>query len=300
MNLFVVHLTSGFLITAMLFGGGLLVLLPSLSSGDIVIFQNIKTLKGLIVSYLQGKSWTSLQHSPGKGNDKQAKEVDSPGLTPVHRAYTFRAAPQDLPSQNIGSPHTLVELKGNLKPRLADLAVRRKRGEGCVDELAAEEGLRWVAPLRQWLALAVMWVSAAARRRLTTCLTKRKMTRCISSLPNLVRILRTPITLVLMYCARKEQCGNVGDVLTHQKRFLVPPVPAVEGPIIDFCLRNTLGDAGSLNSGGAGDEGADDAVIVAILVVRENVALLPTRLRQLQLCAVALNTSQRVVLAASS
>lgn len=165
------------------------------------------------------------------------------------------------------------------------LAVRRERGEGCVDELAAEEGLRWVAPLRQWLALAVMWVSAAARRRLTTCL---------------VRILRTPITLVLMYCARKEQCGNVGDVLTHQKRFLVPPVPAVEGPIIDFCLGNTLGDAGSLNSGGAGDEGADDAVIVAILVVRENVALLPTRLRQLQLCAVALNTSQRVVLAASS
>ena len=75
------------------------------------------------------------------------------------------------------------------------------------------------------------------------------------------------------------------------------PVPAVEGSIIDFCLRNTLGDAGSLDSGGAGDEGADDAVIVAILVVRENVALLPTRLRQLQLCAVALNTSQRVVLA---
>ena len=223
MNLFVVHLTSGFLITAMLFGGGLLVLLPSLSSGDIVTFQNIKILKGLIVSYLQGKSWTSLQHSPGKGIDEQAKEVDSPGLTPVHRAYTFRAAPQDLPSQNIGSPHTLVELKGNLKPRSADLAVRRERGEGCVDELAAEEGLRWVAPLRQWLALAVMWVSAAARRRLTTCLTKRKMTRCISSLPNLVRILRTPITLVLMYCARKEQCGNVGDVLTHQKRFLVPP-----------------------------------------------------------------------------
>jgi hypothetical protein len=165
------------------------------------------------------------------------------------------------------------------------LAVRGERGEGGVDELTAKERLCRVAPLRQWLALTVIWVSAAARRRLTTCL---------------VRILRTPITLVLMYCARKEQCRNVGDVLTHQKRFLVPPVPAVEGSIIDFCLWNALGDAGSLNSGGAGDEGADDAVIVAILVVRENVALLPTRLRQLQLCAVALNTSQRVVLAASS
>ena len=80
-----------------------------------------------------------------------------------------------------------------------------------------------VAPLRQWLALAVMWGSAAARWRLTTCLSKRKMSSCISALPNLIRILGTPITLVLMYCARKEQCGNVGDVLTHQKRFLVPP-----------------------------------------------------------------------------
>ena len=57
------------------------------------------------------------------------------------------------------------------------------------------------------------------------------------------------------------------------------PVPAVEGSIIDFCLRNTLGDAGALNSGAAGDESADDAVIVAILVVREDVALFPARLR---------------------
>ena len=67
MNLFVVQLTSGFLITAILFGGGLLVLLPSLSSGDIVIFLNIKILNGLIVSYLQGKSWTSL--IPGAGEE---------------------------------------------------------------------------------------------------------------------------------------------------------------------------------------------------------------------------------------
>ena len=57
------------------------------------------------------------------------------------------------------------------------------------------------------------------------------------------------------------------------------PVLTVEGSIIDFCLRNTLGDAGSLNSGGAGDKGADDAVIVAIFIERENVALPPARLR---------------------
>ena len=42
-------------------------MLPSLSSGDIVIFLNIKILNGLIVSYLQGKSWTSL--IPGAGEE---------------------------------------------------------------------------------------------------------------------------------------------------------------------------------------------------------------------------------------
>ena len=56
------------------------------------------------------------------------------------------------------------------------------------------------------------------------------------------------------------------------------PVPAVEGSIVDFCLGNTLCDAGVLNSGAAGNESADDAMIVAIFVVRENVALFPARL----------------------
>ena len=52
---------------------------------------------------------------------------------------------------------------------------------------------------------------------------KKKMNSCISALPHPVRILRAPVTLVRMYCARCEQCGNIGDVLTNQKRFLVPP-----------------------------------------------------------------------------
>ena len=83
-------------------------------------------------------------------------------------------------------------------------------------------------------------------------------------------------------------------MLTHQEWILVTPddksygfhsflekspVFAVERSIIDFCLWNTLRDSGSLNSGVAGDIGADDPVIVAIFVFWENVAFLPTRLR---------------------
>ena len=56
----------------------------------------------------------------------------------------------------------------------ADLAVRGERGEGCVNELTAPEWLRWVAPLRQWLALAVVRGSGAASRGLTICLTQHE------------------------------------------------------------------------------------------------------------------------------
>ena len=58
------------------------------------------------------------------------------------------------------------------------------------------------------------------------------MNSCISALPYPVRILRTQVALVLMYYTRCEQCGNIGDVLTHQKRFLVPPDVALYDRIL--------------------------------------------------------------------
>ena len=59
-----------------------------------------------------------------------------------------------------------------------------------------------------------------------------------------------------------------------------------------------MGYGGALNSSSAGDEGPDDAVVVAIFVGWENVALFPARLRQLELCAIAFYSYQRVILAA--
>ena len=70
----------------------------------------------------------------------------------MHRSYTFRPAPQDFPSQNIGSPHTLGGLRKGLASQGGDLGVSGEGGEGGVDQLAAPERLGRVTPFRQRLA----------------------------------------------------------------------------------------------------------------------------------------------------
>ena len=73
-----------------------------------------------------------------------------PGLFPVHLSYTSRPVPQDLPSQNIGSPQTwkqiwndFIDLDQNVHASdawiLEDLAVRGEAGERGVDQLGALE-----------------------------------------------------------------------------------------------------------------------------------------------------------------
>ena len=67
------------------------------------------------------------------------------------------------------------------------------------------------------------------------------MNSCVSALAHLIRLLGTPVTLVLMYCARCEQCRYIGDVLTHQKRFLIAPEVALYITCLyQFCLENHL------------------------------------------------------------
>ena len=89
-------------------------------------------------------------------------------------------------------------------------------------------------------------------------------------------------------------------MLTNQKRVLISPgqlldditqrispIPAVEGTIVDSGLWYTLGDARPVHGGVAWDESSDDPDIVAVIVIREDVALFPARLCQAELCALA-------------
>ena len=74
--------------------------------------------------------------------------------------------------------------------------------------------------------------------------------------------------------------GQLLDDITLCYHERISPIPAVEGTIVDSGLWHTLGDARPVDGGVAGDESSDDPDIVAVIVIRENVALFPARLRQ--------------------